>query len=328
MSNLETAPVEVACTASHLDGLEVLRPREVPLGGPRAIQVRRTLPQRQRSLIGAWCFADHYGPHDVRRSHGMDVPPHPHTGLQTISWLFSGEVEHRDSAGVHAVVTPGELNLMTAGAGICHSEVSIDRDATAVLHGAQLWAALPDSDRNTSRDFDHYAPEPISQPGAVVRVFLGQLAGSRSPVHTFTPLLGAQVDLEAGARVTLDLDSAFEHGVLCDQGAVAMHGVALAIGDLGYQGPGSSALVLYNDGDQPGRVLLLGGTPFSEQLVMWWNFVGRSHDEIVDYRRLWDESDDRFGAVAGYRGSPARLPAPALPTTRLRPRPSAGQTDR
>jgi quercetin 2,3-dioxygenase len=326
MSNLETAPVEVACTRSYLEGLEVLRPREVPLGGPRAIQVRRTLPQRQRSLIGAWCFADHYGPHDVRSSNGMDVPPHPHTGLQTISWLFSGEVEHRDSAGVHAIVAPGELNLMTAGAGICHSEVSVDRDATAVLHGVQLWAALPDSDRETGRDFDHYAPEPISLPGAVARVFLGRLAGSRSPVHTFTPLLGAQLDLEAGARVTLDIDPAFEHGVLCDQGPVAMQGIMLTVGDLGYQGPGNSELVLHNGGDQPGRVLLLGGTPFTEQLVMWWNFVGRSHDEIADYRRLWEESDDRFGAVEGYRGSPARLPAPPLPTTRLRPRPAAGHS--
>jgi redox-sensitive bicupin YhaK (pirin superfamily) len=323
MSNLETAPAEVACAASHLEGLEVLRPREVPLGGPRAIRVRRTLPQRQRSLIGAWCFADHYGPHDLRRSPGMDVAPHPHTGLQTISWLFSGEVEHRDSAGVHATVRPGELNLMTAGAGICHSEVSsaADRDVTAVLHGVQLWAALPDSDRNTSRDFNHYAPEPISLPGAVARIFLGRLAGSRSPVHTFTPLLGAQLDLEAGARVTLDVDPAFEHGVLCDQGAVAMHDAALAVGDLGYQGPGSSALVLQNDCDQPGRVLLLGGTPFTEQLVMWWNFVGRSHDEIADYRRLWEEADERFGAVQGYQGTPARLPAPALPTTPMRPRP-------
>jgi len=141
MSNLETTPAEVACTASRLEDLQVLDPREVPLGGPRAIRVRRTLPQRQRSLIGAWCFCDHYGPHDLRRSAGMDVPPHPHTGLQTISWLFSGEVEHRDSAGVHTPIRPGELNLMTAGAGICHSEVSIavNRGAAAVLHGVQLW---------------------------------------------------------------------------------------------------------------------------------------------------------------------------------------------
>src|ERR1700692_2942042 len=189
MSNLETAPGEVACSATKSAGVEVLHPREVPLGGPRALRVQRTLPQRQRSLIGAWCFIDHYGP--VAR---MDVPPHPHTGLQTVSWLFSGGLEHRDSAVVQAMVRPGELNLMTAGAGICHSEVSIE--SAAVLHGVQLWVALPDSDRGTGRDFAHYVPSPISLPGAVARVFLGQLAGARSPVHTFTPLLGAQLDLD------------------------------------------------------------------------------------------------------------------------------------
>jgi quercetin 2,3-dioxygenase len=212
---------------------------------------------------------------------------------------------------------------MTAGAGICHSEVSAppDSDATAVLHGVQLWVALPDADRNTGRDFDHYAPEPVALRGAIARIFLGQFAGSRSPVHTFTPLLGAQIDLEAGARVTLDLDPAFEHGVLCDQGTVAMDSIALNVSDLGYQGPGCSSLFLYNGGDRPARVLLLGGTPFREQLVMWWNFVGRSHDEIVSFRALWEDADDRFGAVRGYRGTPARLAAPVLPTTPLRPRP-------
>jgi quercetin 2,3-dioxygenase len=315
MSNLEVAPAEVACSASQVAGIEVLHPREVPLGGPRAIQVLRTLPQRQRSLIGAWCFIDHYGPATMT----MDVPPHPHTGLQTVSWLFSGEVEHHDSAGVHAMIRPGELNLMTAGAGICHSEVSVGPGA--VLHGVQLWVALPDSDRDTGRDFAHYAPTPISLPGAVARVFLGELAGSRSPVDTFTPLLGAQLELNANAHLDLDVDPAFEHGVLCDVGAMHIGGTALAVADLGYQGPGSSTLRLRNVGDRPARVLLLGGVPFAEELVMWWNFVGRSHDEIVGYRQQWQDADERFGAVRGYSGSGTRLPAPPLPTTRLLPRP-------
>jgi quercetin 2,3-dioxygenase len=319
MSNLEAAPAEVACSASQVAGaspmVQVLHPREVPLGGPRAIRVQRTLPQRQRSLIGAWCFVDHYGPVSAR----MDVPPHPHTGLQTVSWLFGGGVEHRDSAGVHALVRPGELNLMTAGAGICHSEVSVESEA--VLHGVQLWVALPDSDRDTGRDFAHYEPVPISLPGAVARVFLGELAGGRSPVHTFTPLLGAQIDLDANAALDIDVDPAFEHGVLCDVGAVHMGGAALAVADLGYQGPGSPSVRLRNIGDGPARVVLLGGTPFTEELVMWWNFLGRSHDDIVRYRQLWEDADERFGAVEGYRGSVARLPAPPLPTTRLRPRP-------
>ena len=122
MSNTEVAPAEVECRGGEPapGGVEVLTARDVPLGGPRAMGVRRTLPQRQRSLIGAWCFADHYGPDDVAVSGGMDVAPHPHTGLQTVSWLFAGEVEHRDSLGMHALVRPGELNLMTSGHGICH----------------------------------------------------------------------------------------------------------------------------------------------------------------------------------------------------------------
>ncbi|MEB3980848.1 pirin family protein [Mycobacterium sp. 663a-19] len=321
MSNLEAAPAEVACSASRVAGIEVLHPREVPLGGPRALPVQRTLPQRQRSLIGAWCFVDHYGP--VTAS--MDVPPHPHTGLQTVSWLFSGEVEHRDSAGVHAMVRPGELNLMTAGAGICHSEVSVG--SGTVLHGVQLWVALPDSDRDTGRDFVHYAPEPISLRGAVARVFIGELAGGRSPVRAFTPLLGAQLDLDANAELQLDVNPAFEHGVLCDAGGVRMGGTALAVADLAYQGPGTSTLRLQNMGERPTRVLLLGGASFTEELVMWWNFVGRSHDDIVSYRQLWQDADERFGAVQGYRGPVARLPAPPLPTTRLRPRPIPERKD-
>ncbi len=252
----------------------------------------------------------------------MDVPPHPHTGLQTVSWLFSGEVEHRDSAGVHAMVRPGELNLMTAGAGICHSEVSTA--ATTVLHGVQLWVALPDSDRDTGRDFDHYIPRPRAVAGGTVRVLLGELAGDRSPVHTFTPLLGAQIDLHPGACLTLDVDPAFEHGVLLDQGSVEVAGVLLDVADLAFQAAGADQLTVVNRGDSPARVLLLGGTPFPEQLVMWWNFVGRSHDDIMAYRQLWVDSDDRFGAVAGYRGAVSRLPAPPLPNATLRPRPNPG----
>ncbi len=316
MSNTDAAPAEVDCAPSSFTG--VLHARDVPLGGPRAIRVRRTLPQRERSLIGAWCFADHYGPHDVRSAPGMDVPPHPHTGLQTVSWLFSGEVEHRDSAGVHAMVRPGELNLMTAGAGICHSEVSTS--ATTVLHGAQLWVALPDADRDTGRDFAHFAPRPASRGGTTLRVFLGELAGERSPVHTFTPLLGAQLDLEPNVDLVLDVDHTFEHGVLLDRGSVEVAGSALATADLAFQAAGCDHLRIVNRGERPARVLLLGGTPFPEQLVMWWNFVARSHDEIATYRRQWQDHDARFGSVAGYRGSVARLPAPPLPHATLRPR--------
>ena len=159
MSNLEEKPPELDCHTAPAVGVEIMTPRDVPLGGPRAMRVRRTLPQRERSLIGAWCFVDHYGPDEVADSGGMVVPPHPHTGLQTVSWLFTGEVEHRDSAGHHAMVRPGEVNLMTAGRGISHSEVS--PPSTSTLHGAQLWVALPDSARHTDPGFAHHAPKPV-----------------------------------------------------------------------------------------------------------------------------------------------------------------------
>ncbi|WP_409435893.1 pirin family protein [Mycobacterium sp. SMC-14] len=319
MSNLETSSTEFDCAATPEDHIEVLHPREVPLGGPRAIGVRRTLPQRDRSLIGAWCFVDHYGPHDVADG-GMDVPPHPHTGLQTATWLFSGRVEHRDSAGVHAVVNPGELNLMTAGAGICHSEVSVDPQAAPVLRGVQLWVVLPDSARHTARDFTHFAPDPVSLPGASALVFLGELAGYHSPVGSFTPLLGVQLDLDPRTELALDVDPVFEHGVLCDLGAITLGGAALGVGALGYQGPGRAVLALRNTADSPARILVLGGLPFGEELVLWWNFIGRTHDEIVEFRRRWQDGDEQFGQVSGYQGRLQRLPAPAMPPLRLRPR--------
>ena len=204
MSNLEEHPVSQECMADPRGGVEVITARDVPLGGPRAMRVRRTLPQRQRSLIGAWCFIDHYGPEDVSTSAGMDVAPHPHTGLQTVSWLFTGEIEHRDSAGVHAMVRPGELNLMSAGHGISHSEVSTP--GTDTLHGVQLWLALPDAHRDTPRAFEHHAPDAVDLVGAAARVFLGELAGIVSPVETFSPLLGAELILDPHATLALDVD--------------------------------------------------------------------------------------------------------------------------
>jgi quercetin 2,3-dioxygenase len=323
VSNVETRPDEIECrqepgTAERAGRpqVEVVTSREVPLGGPRAMSVRRTLPQRQRSLIGAWCFVDHYGPDDVAGTGGMDVPPHPHTGLQTVSWLFSGEIEHRDSLGVHAMVRPGELNLMTGGHGIAHSEVSTR--ATTTLHGVQLWLALPDHARDARRDFTHHVPEPVHLDGATVRVLLGSLARDTSPVRTFSPLLGAEIVLEPGRQVVLDVDPAFEHGVLVDLGPVGLEETVLDRSDLGYLAPGPTTLTLANPGDEPARVMLLGGEPFGEHIVMWWNFVGRSHDEIVAFREAWEAESDRFGRVEGYAGS--RLPAPPLPNARIKPR--------
>ena len=320
MSNLEAAPAEVACRSGDpaTRAAEVLTARDVPLGGPRAMRVRRTLPQRSRSLIGAWCFADHYGPDDVATRGGMDVAPHPHTGLQTVSWLFAGEVEHRDSLGTHEFIRPGELNLMTSGHGICHSEVSTP--ATTVLHGVQLWVALPDANRSGARDFQHYVPPAADLGGATARVFLGTLAGLESPVPTYSPLLGAEIVLGAHARLSLPVEPAYEHGVLVDAGPVSMSGTRLQRAELGYLPPGSATLELANLTADEARILLLGGAPFEENIIMWWNFVGRSHEEIAAFRQAWEGELDQFGRVEGYNGTPRRLSAPPLPNARLKPR--------
>ncbi|MFD5792071.1 pirin family protein [Streptomyces diastatochromogenes] len=320
MSNVEADPaVPAQGAAEHskpVPQVDVLSARDVPLGGPRAMTVRRTLPQRARTLIGAWCFADHYGPDDVTDTGGMDVAPHPHIGLQTVSWLFSGEIEHRDSLGSHAFVRPGELNLMTGGYGISHSEVSTTR--TKILHGMQLWVALPEEHRHTGRDFQHYVPRPVRIDGADIRVFLGSLAGDTSPVRTFTPLLGAELVLDARSTTTLPVAAGFEYGLLVDLGEVRMAGTLLRPAELGYIGTGHDTLTLANESDAPARVVLLGGTPFEEQIVMWWNFIGRSHEDIVEAREAWENASDRFGSVDGYEGD--RLPAPALPHAVIAPR--------
>ncbi|MGK2853924.1 MAG: pirin family protein [Microbacteriaceae bacterium] len=322
MSNMVNDP-EIDCSPVPGDRhhVQILTSRDVPLGGPRAMTVHRTLPQRDRSLIGAWCFADHYGPADVRDTGGLDVPPHPHTGLQTVSWLFTGEIEHRDSSGVHTFVRPGEVNLMTAGHGIAHSEVSTPD--TTTLHGVQLWVALPDESRDTARNFEHFVPEPIAVDGGRVSVFIGDLLGKSSPVATFSPLLGAQIDLDMGASVTIPVHPTFEHGVLVDQGSVSVEGAEVGQTELAYLAPGHHHITLQSSDERPCTLILLGGRPFGEDLVMWWNFVGRSHEEIVDYRTQWQAGADRFGHVEGYVGGVDRLPAPALPNARIKPRPTA-----
>ena len=193
----------------------------------------------------------------------MDVPPHPHTGLQTVSWLFAGEIEHRDSSGSHAIVRPGELNLMTGGYGMAHSEVSTP--GTTTLHGVQLWVALPDHARHRPRGFTHHVPPPVHLDGATARVLLGTLAGHTSPVATHTPLLGAELVLDPRGELALDVAPDFEHGVLVDVGPVLLDGTELARAEMGYLPPGADRLTLANPGDRPARVLLLGGAPFTSQ---------------------------------------------------------------
>lgn len=331
MSNADTHPAPFLCTAGHpTTSVEIITAREVPLGGPRAMTVYRTLPQRRRSLIGAWCFCDHYGPDSVKDTGGMDVPPHPHTGLQTVSWLFKGEIHHNDSHGIHETVRPGEVNLMTAGAGICHSEVSTEE--TTTLHGVQLWVVLPEAARNGKRRFDHYAPEPVAFPGGSALVFIGSLLGSTSPVHTFTPLVGAQILLQPGAEINLPVQEDFEHGILVDTGTITVEDTTVQRTEMAYTGTGSSTLRLRNPGEHEAQLILLGGIPFTEPVVMWWNFIGRNDAEIRQFREEWNTHGERFGSVTGYVGhsknSLSRLPAPPIPATLLLPRENPTATAR
>jgi redox-sensitive bicupin YhaK (pirin superfamily) len=328
--------------------VQVLTPREVPLGGPRAMTVRRTLPARERSFVGAWCFVDHYGPDDVAATGGMDVAPHPHCGLATVSWLFSGEVEHRDSLGTVATVRPGEVNLMTAGRGISHSEVSTS--GTSVLHGAQLWVVLPTALAGIDPRFEHHEPPVVEvTDGARAQVFVGSLWGSTSPVRVETSLLGVEVVLAAGASVAVPVPEAYEVGVLVDTGSVTFAGQVLAPGELGVLDPappGTSHVAgqlpgevggsgsaraggpVLSAGPEGARVLVLAGEPYGEEVVMWWNFVGASHDDVAAAREAWESGagsgPGRFGAVEGYDGEVSRIPAPALPGVPLRPRGNRG----
>ncbi|WP_431710665.1 pirin family protein [Glutamicibacter uratoxydans] len=329
MSNLEQAPAEIDCANSGTDKpVEVLEPRPVPLGGARAMTVYRTLPQKQRSLIGAWCFVDHYGPDDVRHTPSMQVPRHPHTGLQTVSWLFTGAIDHLDSAGFEATVVPGEVNLMTAGHGITHSEFSTAD--TTVLHGAQLWIALPEHARHMPPTFENYRPEPLLGDGWTLSVFLGTLGTktqwSTAPVRTHSAITGAELTLKPHTEVVLQVPTDHEHGVMVDLGQPTINGRGLAHRELGFISRGHSELTI-RAGAEPVRVLIIGGEPLNEEILMWWNFVGRSHEEVVSFRQQYqaeigaepgDASENRFGPFP--EGTPAALPAPALPTVRLRPR--------
>ncbi|MGH3508844.1 MAG: pirin family protein [Nocardioidaceae bacterium] len=301
---------------------EPLEARDVLLG--RTTHVRRILPNKTRRMIGAWCFLDHYGPDDIKSTGGMWVPPHPHTGLQTVTWLFEGLGRHTDSLGSDQLIRPGQLNVMTAGDGICHAEVS-PPDAPTTLHGVQLWVCLPDgARRSTPPAFEHLASLPAyAEGGVTIRVLTGELAGERSSAPTFTPLVGAELRLEPDAVARVPLDTGFEYGVLVVQGRLDVAGGTIEAGGMSYLGAGRPVLDLRAGADGDTVALLLGGAPFEEEIVMWWNLIARSHEELVEQREDWNGDGlsfrpPRYGTVEGFPGD--RLLAPPLPNLRLRAR--------
>jgi redox-sensitive bicupin YhaK (pirin superfamily) len=295
--------------AAAAPGAEVTAARLARVGD---LDVRRLLPLRQRRSVGAWCFVDHYGPASVDGAAGMQVPPHPHIGLQTVTWLLAGTVLHRDSLGSEQVILPGQLNLMTAGRGIAHSEESPE-DHDPWLHGVQLWLALPGAHRDTAPGFEHHADLPALRLGGLdSTVFAGSLAGVTSPARVFSGVVGAELSAPVDATGTVPLEPGHEHVLFAAFGAAAADGTGLRPGSMLYLPPGRDSVAV--TAPAGARLFLLGGEPLGETLLMWWNFVGRTPDDIAAAARDW-ATGQRFGTVTGYQGAP--LAAPPLDPVRL-----------
>ncbi|MGE0113968.1 MAG: pirin family protein [Steroidobacteraceae bacterium] len=278
------------------------------------LPIRRALPNRVRRTIGAWCFLDHAGPITVDAQQ-IRIGPHPHMGLQTFTWMIAGELLHRDSLGFEQVLRPGQVNLMTAGHGIAHSEESLPMPGPTPFHMAQLWIALPDVQRHGPGEFQHYPTLPVvHQDGFTITVLAGEFLEQVSPVQVHSPLLGLDLACTDHADTCLPLNPAFEHGVLVLEGELKIAGESLESGTLLYLGANRSQLHIQAADDA--RLLLLGGEPFDEKILLWWNFVARSEAEIIQATEDWTSHSARFGEVSSYRGE--RMAAPSTEGIRFR----------
>ena len=303
---VQTKVAAQTCHASDASGsvFERFPARETSLG---TLKILRALPVRQKRLVGPWCFLDRFGPLSFSAAKPMDVAPHPHIGLQTVSWLLQGEIVHNDSLGGEALLTPGGVNVMTSGGGIAHAEETPAKNS-GVLNGVQLWIALPDADRNGPASFQHIQEVPIiEQAGGAVSVFAGSVADCSSPAKHFSPILGADIALHGTASLELPLDHSFEHAALLLTGDAEIDGQSIDAMTLWYLGTSRSSVEFKSRNGC--RVLLIGGPPFPEAILMWWNFVARTPEEIAHARSDW-QSHQRFGDVKAYRGP--RLDAPPL----------------
>ena len=294
-----------------MTSLERIETRDTEIGG--GLMIRRALPNRRLRTVGAWCFLDHAGPLDYPPGAGLRVGPHPHIGLQTFTWMIEGDVVHRDSLGNEQVITPGQVNLMTAGRGISHSEDSAPGPGGR-LHAAQLWIALPDAERRRAPAFRNYPRLPlIERGGFAVRVLAGSALGATSPAEVYSPLMAVDLAAAGAARLEMPLTAAFEHAALVLAGAASIEGETLAPGTLLYLGTRRERLDIACE--HAARILLVGGAPFGEEVLLWWNFVARRVEEMEGATRAWNEGG-RFGEV---RGSPSpRLIAPDVSGLRLR----------
>jgi len=303
-----TKPVVAAeaCVALGASGptLESFPNRTIDLGG---IHIARALPIRERRMIGPWCFLDRAGPLAFEPGKGMDVGSHPHMGLQTVTWLFDGEMLHHDSLGNEVVVRPGDVNVMTSGSGIAHAEET-PRINSGHLNAAQLWVALPDASRNDAASFASIANVPVTETSSgLVTTFAGSLAGATSAAPHFSEVVGAELAIHATHDLEIDIEPTFEHAVLLVDGDCSIDGQTIEPQRLYYLGSQRRSVCFGSRAG--GRVLFIGGPPFSETILMWWNFVARTPEEVAQARADW-QAGNRFGAVRAYGGP--RLDAPEL----------------
>jgi hypothetical protein len=227
-------------------------------------------------------------------------------GLHTVTWLLEGEALHNDSLGSEQSIRPGQLNIMTSGHGIAHAEDMLWQASERRLHGVQLWIAQPHATRNAAAAFAHHESVPQTElPNASVSLLIGELCGLESTARLDSALVGADLSLRGSAEMALD--PSFEHGVLVLDGNATVNGTQATTNQMVYLPTSTTQLVVSPVHGQLARLLLIGGVPFGEKLFMWWNFVGRSRDEIDDAQRAWNADDGRFGTV---RSSQARIAAP------------------
>ncbi len=287
-------------------GIEVRQGRTADIGG---FQVVRVLPTKGRRTVGGWCFVDLMIPPDANDPDPLEIGPHPHIGLSTVTWLFQGEALHGDSLGTEQVIRPGQLNLMTAGHGIAHSELS----SQAGVQGVQMWIAQPEATRHGPSSFEHHPALPRRRLATgEATVLVGTWGDVVSPARADSALVGADVVIGQGV-CEVDLDTRFEYGIVPIDNPVKVDDAIVEPGWLGLVAAGSEALRLeaLSGG---ARLMFLGGEPLGERIQMWWNFVGRTKDELTDAWRAWQDHDtDRFGTVPSRL---ARIEAPSPPWLR------------
>lgn len=273
-------------TESSSPFLAVLKPHTSDIG---AFTVQRSLPSLPFKTVGPFIFFDHMGPATLAPGQGMDVRPHPHIGLATVTYLFDGEIEHRDSLGSDQRITPGAVNWMTAGRGIVHSERTPPdvRERGGDVHGIQTWVALPQADEETEPSFSHHDASSLPDifaPGVHMRLILGKAFGETSPVKVFSPIFYLAVDMEPCAAFVLPPEYE-QRAVYTVQGEVTVNGEVLSEQTMGVLAPGSDVNIVA--GDKPARLMLLGGAPLDGDRFIFWNFVSSSRERIEQAKTAW-----------------------------------------